>query len=152
MPSKSPIDAERLEVANLLQSAMDEGKSFDEIAVFVEAGATFESDVVDVKLSSKDTLKAYWIWHKRFATACPNLKSKVKATHVNHKKREITLVGNCSGTHTETGGPVDPTGKKFKSSFVHVFKFNEEAEIVGLTKIWNDASVFIQLGWPIQSE
>mmetsp|Transcript_571 Transcript_571/g.755 ORF Transcript_571/g.755 Transcript_571/m.755 type:complete len:164 (+) Transcript_571:149-640(+) len=148
---KSPSQ-ERLDVANFIQSALDSGDSFDEILEHVIAGATFQCDVLDVKLASKKTIKAYWIWHKRFVQACPDSKFKLNQGFLQEKKRQVVFLGTWTGTHTEVGGPVEPTGKSFSSHIVHILDFNEDAECTGMTKIWNDAATFRDLGWPLNAE
>jgi len=54
--------------------------------------------------------------------------------------------GVFSGTHTGSGGPIPPTGKRVEADYVYVMQFDGD-KIRHMTKIWNDAISLKQLGW-----
>jgi hypothetical protein len=50
------------------------------------------------------------------------------------------------GTHTDPGGPVEPTGQSVAADYVYAMEF-EGGLIRHMTKIWNDVISLQQLGW-----
>jgi len=130
---------------------MDEGQGFETIAEYIEAGAPFHWNVNDSKLASKTTVKTYWVWHKRFLQACPDAKLQIHHRFYDDKKKEAVFMGTMKATNTGPGGPVpEPTGKTSVTEVVLVVTFNSDQEIVCMTKIWNDACAYRDLGWPVE--
>ncbi len=64
-------------------------------------------------------------------------------------ENDIALLHGVShAQHTGEGGPVPPTGKVAQIPFVYSIKFNSDAKIVHLSKVFDESSVKQQLGWP----
>jgi hypothetical protein len=51
-----------------------------------------------------------------------------------------------SGTHTGSGGPCEPTGKKTTSDYVYMMQFTGD-KISHVTKIWHSGMALKELGW-----
>jgi hypothetical protein len=51
-----------------------------------------------------------------------------------------------TGTHTGSGGPVPPTGRRVSSDYVYVMEF-DGGKISHMTKIWNAGWAMKELGW-----
>lgn len=58
----------------------------------------------------------------------------------------VTAFGVFHGTHTDAGGPAEPTGKSVSTDYVYVMHF-EDGRITSMEKIWNDGYALQQLGW-----
>lgn len=60
----------------------------------------------------------------------------------------VLLHGMSHAQHTGEGGPVSPTQKIAHIPFVYSIKFNSDDKITHLDKVFDEASVKQQLGWP----
>ena len=100
-------------------------------------GATFSSQCETFK--DMTTVKEYVDWSEGFGKICPgatftvNFKTFDEAT--------ATAIFDCTyhATHTGEGGPVEATNKTTHSDYVYRLKFNDDAKVESMYKVWNDS-------------
>ena len=93
-----------------------------------------------------DTLEAYTNWMQDLYEYMPNAGYETKSISTNEDTSHISFYAVFTGTHTHEGGPVPPTGKSVRTDYVYVMEISG-GKISHLTKIWNSAIAFKQLGW-----
>jgi predicted ester cyclase len=76
----------------------------------------------------------------------PDARYEVKSFAVDEERSNVSVFGVFHGTHTGEGGPVPATGKSVAAEYVYVMEFDGD-RIRHMTKIWNDAHSFQQVGW-----
>ena len=83
---------------------------------------------------------------KGLFTPVPDGQYEVRSFAVDEDRNNVAAYGVFRGTHTGTGGPVPPTGKRVEADYVYVMQFDGD-KIRHMTKIWNDGISLKQLGW-----
>ena len=124
--------------------ACDTGKGWDGCKEYCTPDATFSSQaepLADVK-----TLEAYTDWMKGLCAIMPDGRYEVRSWAADEKRGNLSAYAVFTGTHTEEGGPVPPTGKSVAADYVYVMDFDGD-RIRHMTKIWNDTVSLQQLGW-----
>ena len=76
----------------------------------------------------------------------PDCSYEIKSVTVDEDSKQVSFFAVFSGTHTEEGGPVPPTGLKGSIDYVYALEFSED-KIKHLTKIWNPHYFNKQIGW-----
>jgi predicted ester cyclase len=131
-------------IAKQFFDACETGKGWEGCKAYCKPDATFAAQsepIADVK-----TLEAYTDWMKGLLTVLPDGSYAVKSFAVDAERRNVCAFGVFSGTHTGSGGPTPPTGKKASADYVYVMDFDGE-KIRHMTKIWNSGWTLKQLGW-----
>jgi predicted ester cyclase len=131
-------------VAERFFEACETGKGWEACREFCHPGATFSAQAG--ALVGVETLEGYTEWMKGLFTPVPDGRYEVRSFAVDEERQNIAAYGVFRGTHTGSGGPVPPTGKRVEADYVYVMEF-DGGRIRHLTKIWNDAISLKQLGW-----
>jgi len=76
----------------------------------------------------------------------PDGAAEVKSFATDHERNSVCAYGVFTGTHTGSGGPVPPTGRRVSSDYVYVMEF-DGGKISHMTKIWNAGWAMKELGW-----
>jgi hypothetical protein len=76
----------------------------------------------------------------------PDAKYEIKSFATDEERNNVSAYAVITGTHTDEGGPVPPTGKKTKADYVYVMEF-DSGNIKHMTKIWNASWTLKELGW-----
>ena len=71
---------------------------------------------------------------------------ELRSFAVDDGRNSVLAYAVFRGTHTGTGGPVPPTGKRVEADYVYVMQFDGD-RIRHMTKIWNDGISMQQIGW-----
>lgn len=132
------------ETAEKFFEACEGGKGWEGCKEFCQPGATFSAQAG--ALAGVNTLEAYTNWMRGMYTPMPDARYEVKSFAVDEQRNNVAAYGVFRATHTANGGPVPPTGKQLEADYVYVMDF-EGGRIKHMTKIWNDAASFQQLGW-----
>jgi predicted ester cyclase len=132
------------ETAQRFFDACETGKGWAGCQQYCHPAATFSAQVG--RLQGVETLQAYTEWMKNLLTPLPNGPYEVRSFAVDDERRNVSAYGVFSGTHTGSGGPIPPTGKRVEADYVYVMQFDGD-KIRHMTKIWNDAISLKQLGW-----
>ena len=133
-----------LETAKKFFDACESGQGWEGCKRYCKPGATFAAQAA--ALAGVNTVEAYTNWMKGMYTPMPDARYDVRSFAVDEQRNNVTAVGVFKATHTGTGGPVPPTGKKLQADYVYVMDF-EGGQIKHMTKIWNDVHSLQQLGW-----
>ena len=97
-------------------------------------------------LADVKTLDQYAEWMVGICTIMPDGKYVIKSMAVDEERNNVAAFGVLTGTHTEEGGPVPPTGKRANVEYVYVMDFDGD-KIKHVTKIWNAGWTLKELGW-----
>ena len=122
----------------------EEGKGWAGCQEYCAPNATFSCQAEP--LEGMDTLEAYTNWMQDLYEYMPNAGYETKSISTNEDVSHISFYAVFTGTHTHEGGPVPPTGKSVRTDYVYVMELSG-GKISHLTKIWNSAIAFKQLGW-----
>lgn len=78
----------------------------------------------------------------------PNARYELLCFGEDKERNTVSASAIFKGTHTGSKNPggLDPTGKSTNSDYCYVMQF-QEGKIRHMTKIWNHAWAFEQLGW-----
>jgi predicted ester cyclase len=79
-------------------------------------------------------------------TIMPDGSYEVKSFATDAERNNVAVYAVFSGTHTGSGGPCEPTGKKTTSDCVYVMQFTDD-RISHMTKIWHSGFALKELGW-----
>jgi len=132
------------EVAEKFFDACETGKGWEGCKEYCKPDATFTAQAEPLK--DVKSLEAYADWMKGLCAIMPDGSYEVKSWAADEKRGNVTAYGIFSGTHTEEGGPIPPTGKKTSSDYVYVMDF-EGGKIKHMTKVWNANWAMRELGW-----
>jgi steroid delta-isomerase-like uncharacterized protein len=132
------------ERAEFFFHACESGKGWEGCSEYCHPGATFSAQAGS--LAEVNTLEEYAEWMKGIYTPMPDARYEVKSFAVDEERNNASVFGVFHGTHTEEGGPVPATGKSVAAEYVYVMEFDGD-RIRHMTKIWNDAHSFQQVGW-----
>jgi|SRR5690349_2485710 predicted ester cyclase len=124
--------------------ACETGKGWDGCQQYCHPAATFSAQAG--ALAGVNTLAAYADWMKGLLGPLPDGAYDLRSFAVDEDRNSVAAYAVFSGTHTGSGGPVAPTGKRVEADYVYVMEFDGE-KIQHMTKIWNDAESLKQLGW-----
>jgi predicted ester cyclase len=131
-------------VAEAFFNACETGKGWEVCSAYCTPNATFSAQaepLLDVK-----TLAQYTDWMKGIVTVLPDARYEVKSFATDNARNNVAAYGVFYGTHTGTGGPVLPTGRRVSTDYVYVMQF-EGGKIAHMTKIWNAGLALKELGW-----
>ena len=132
------------ETAQRFFDACETGKGWAVCQQHCHPGATFSAQVG--ALAGVETLQGYTDWMKNLLTPLPDGSYEVRSFAVDTERNNVAAYGVFRGTHTGSGGPVPPTGKRVEADYVYVMQFDGD-KIRHMTKIWNDGISLKQLGW-----
>ncbi|WP_271077486.1 nuclear transport factor 2 family protein [Aurantiacibacter sp. MUD61] len=97
-------------------------------------------------LAEIKTLQAYTDWMGGIGAIMPDSGYEMLAFGVDEERNAVSASAIFTGTHTEDGGPVPPTGKAVATDFTYYIQF-EGDKISHMSKIWNDDFAYRQAGW-----
>jgi len=132
------------ETAERFFDACETGKGWEGCRAYCYPGATFSAQTA--ALSGVTTLEGYTEWMKGLFTPVPDGQYEVRSFAVDEQRGNVIAYAIFRGTHTGSGGPVPPTGKRVEADYVYVMQFDGD-RIRHMTKIWNDGVSLQQLGW-----
>jgi predicted ester cyclase len=132
------------ETAQQFFDACETGKGWTVCQQYCHPGATFSGQIG--ALAGVETLQAYTDWMQGLLTPLPDGSYEVRSFAVDTERNNVSAYGVFRGTHTGSGGPVPPTGKRVEADYVYVMQFDGD-KIRHMTKIWNDGISLQQLGW-----
>src|SRR3954447_24749305 len=132
------------ETARQFFEACETGKGWAGCQGFCSPGATFQAQAEP--LGDVKTLEAYTEWMKGLFTFIPDGRYEVKSFATDEERQNVSAYGVFSGTHSEAGGPMAPTGKRTETDYVYVMDF-ADGKIRHMTKIWNAPWAMRELGW-----
>jgi len=124
--------------------ACETGKGWEHCSAYCTPQATFTAQaepLLEVK-----TLEQYTDWMKGIFTALPDARYEVKSFATDTARNNVAAYGVFHATHTGSGGPVPPTGRRTSTDYVYVMQF-EGDKIAHMTKIWNAGLALKDLGW-----
>ena len=131
-------------VAKDFFEAIDTGKGWEACKAYCTPSATFSAQAEP--LAEIRTLEEYAEWMKGLMGFMPNGKYQVRSFAVDESRRNVSVFGVFSATHTGEGGPCPPTNKSTETDYVYVMDF-EGDKIRHMTKIWNAGWAMRELGW-----
>ncbi len=134
----------RLETAMKFFDACETGQGWDICKHYCHPGATFSAQAG--ALADINNLESYTDWMKSLLTPIPDGRYELKSFSEDKERQTVTAYAVFHGTHTGSGGPVDPTGNRVAADYVYAIEFNDGL-IKHMTKIWNDSISLQQLGW-----
>lgn len=132
------------DIAEKFFIACEAGKGWEGCKAFCAPGATFAAQaepLTDVK-----TLEGYCNWMKAILGPLPDGRYELKSFAVDEKRRNVSAFAVFHATHTGTGGPVPPTGRKTATDYVYVMQFTGD-KISHMTKVWHSGLCLKELGW-----
>jgi predicted ester cyclase len=132
------------ETAQQFFDACETGKGWTVCQQYCHPGATFSGQIG--ALAGVETLQAYTDWMQGLLTPLPDGSYEVRSFAVDTERNNVSAYGVFRGTHTGSGGPVPPTGKRVEADYVYVMQFDGD-KIRHMTKIWDDGISLQQLGW-----
>ena len=124
--------------------ACEEGKGWKDCKKYCTDNASFSSQAEPLK--DITTLEVYADWMSGIYTPMPNAGYEIKSISTNEDSSHVSVFAVFTGTHSEEGGPVPPTGNSVRTDYVYVMELVEE-KINHMTKIWNSDEANKQLGW-----
>eukprot|EP00978_Attheya_sp_CCMP212_P001367 scaffold2856_cov47-Attheya_sp.AAC.4 len=136
---------EHMEVASIVQNAMDVPSGWDSCKTHIAEDAAFECQAG--ALNDLKTVQAYVEWCEGFGKICPDSTFTTHMQVWDDQTSTVVFLGTYHAKHTGEGGPVEATQKSTDSEYVYFFKFNEENKIVHVRKVWNDGFALKELGW-----
>tara|TARA_E500000318_G_C3433603_1_gene162092 strand:- start:22 stop:438 length:417 start_codon:yes stop_codon:yes gene_type:complete len=136
--------SEQLENARAFFDAVETGKGWDVCKQWCHADATFTAQAAS--LAEVTTVEAYAEWMNGIYTPMPDARYEMTFFAEDAERGVVTGCAVFMGTHTGPGGPVEPTGKSVAADYAYMMAF-EDGKVRAMTKIWNDAHSFAQVGW-----
>ena len=136
--------SEILETAKLFYDACETGKGWAGCSKYCHPDATFSAQ--SGALADIRTVQAYTEWTKDLLKPMPDGHYELRFFAEDEERNCAAVYAVFHGTHTDPGGPVDPTGKSVAADYVYAMQF-EDGRIRHMTKIWNDTISLQQLGW-----
>jgi predicted ester cyclase len=140
----STTTASITETARAFFEACETGKGWEGCNAYCHPDATFQAQ--SEPLADMRTLEDYAEWMKAILKIMPDGRYEVKSFATDRERNNVCAYGVFSGTHTESGGPVDPTGKHMSTDYVYAMQF-EDGKIRHMTKVWNSNWAMKELGW-----
>ena len=131
-------------VAEAFFEACETGKGWEGCRAYCAPGATFSAQaepLLDVR-----TLEQYTEWMKGILTILPDGRYELKSFATDEARHNVAAYAVFHATHTGTGGPVPPTGRRTSTDYVYVMQF-EGDKISHMTKIWHAGLALKELGW-----
>jgi predicted ester cyclase len=131
-------------IAEAFFAACEAGKGWQVCRTYCRPDATFSAQaepLLEVK-----TLEQYTDWMKAIMTILPDAHYEIKSFAIDAARHNVAAYAVFHGTHTGTGGPVPPTGRRTSTDYVYVMQF-EGGKIVHMTKIWHAGLAMKELGW-----
>jgi predicted ester cyclase len=136
--------SEMRETAAKFFDACETGGGWEGCSGYCHPDATFSAQAG--ALADVDTLEGYTEWMKGLLGPVPDGSYELRSFSVDEDRGNVSAFAVFSGTHTDEGGPVPPTGKRVSADYVYVMDFDGD-RIRHMTKIWNDGFSLAQLGW-----
>lgn len=132
------------ETAERFFEACETGKGWEVCRRYCHPSATFSAQAD--ALASVVTLEGYTEWMRSLLVPIPDGRYEIRSFAVDEDRKNVAAYGVFRGTHTGSGGPIPPTGKRVEADYVYIMEF-EDDRIRHMTKIWNDGASLKQLGW-----
>jgi len=132
------------DTARAFFDACETGKGWAECHAPCRPDAGFSAQAEP--LADIRTLEDYAEWMKGLLGLVPDGAAEVKSFATDHERNSVCAYGVFTGTHTGSGGPVPPTGRRVSSDYVYVMEF-DGGKISHMTKIWNAGWAMKELGW-----
>lgn len=132
------------ETAMAFFQACEEGKGWAVCKEYCTDDASFS--VQASPLQGISTIEGYSDWMAGVFTFMPNAAYEIKSICTNDDSSHVSVFAVFTGTHSEEGGPVPPTGKSMTTDYVYVMELSE-GKVSHLTKIWNSEEALKQVGW-----
>ena len=132
------------EIANSFFEDCEVGKGWEACKNYCLEDASFSSHAAPL-LDTK-TIEGYADWMQGVCSILPDCSYEIKSVTVDEDSKQVSFFAVFSGTHTEEGGPVPPTGLKGSVDYVYALEFSDD-RIKHLTKIWNPHYFNKQIGW-----
>ena len=134
----------RLDDARAFFDAIESGKGWEVCKRWCHADASFAAQADS--LAEVATIEAYAGWMQHIYETMPDAHYEMTFFGEDEERDVVTGCAVFKGTHTGPGGPVEPTGRSVAADYAYVMRF-EGDKIGAMTKIWNDAHSFKQVGW-----
>jgi predicted ester cyclase len=131
-------------VAEAFFEACETGKGWEGCRAYCAPDASFSAQAEP--LLDLRTLEQYTEWMKGLLAILPDGRYELKSFAIDEARHNVAAYAVFHGTHTGTGGPVPPTGRRTSTDYVYVMQF-EGDKIVHLTKIWHAGLALKELGW-----
>lgn len=131
-------------VAEAFFEACESGQGWEVCSASCTPQATFSAQAEP--LAGVNTLAAYTDWMKGLLTVLPDGRYEVKSFATDATRNNVAVYGVFHATHSGSGGPVPPTGRRTSTDYVYVMQFENE-KIAHMTKIWNAGLAMKDLGW-----
>jgi len=131
-------------VAEAFFNACETGKGWEGCSAYCTPNATFSAQAEP--LLNVKTLAEYTDWMKGIITVLADASYDVKSFATDTTRNNVAAYGVFHGTHSGSGGPVPPTGRRVSTDYVYVMEF-EGGKIAHMTKIWNAGLALKELGW-----
>ena len=131
-------------IANDFFAACETGKGWEACKAYCTPNATFAAQAEP--LADINTLAGYTDWMQGLMTIMPDGSYEVKSFATDTERNNVAAYAVFSGTHTGSGGPCEPTGKKTNTDYVYVMQFTGD-KISHMTKIWHSGMALKELGW-----
>jgi predicted ester cyclase len=132
------------DTARAFFEACETGGGWEACSAFCTPDATFSAQAEP--LADVHSVKDYAEWMKGLLGLVPDGAAEVKSFATDHERNSVCAYGVFTGTHTGSGGPVPPTGRRVSSDYVYVMEF-DGGKISHMTKIWNAGWAMKELGW-----
>jgi predicted ester cyclase len=133
-----------IDTAQAFVEACERGRGWEACRAYCHPNATFVAQAEP--LADVTTLKDYADWMQALLGFVPDGDYEIKSFAVDEQRNNVCMYGVFSGTHSDEGGPMPPTGKSTRSDYVYVMDF-EDGTIKHMTKIWNAGWAMKELGW-----
>jgi predicted ester cyclase len=131
-------------IAKNFCEACEAGKGWEGCQEYCEPGATFSAQAEP--LAETRTLQQYTDWMKGLLTFMPDGRYALKSFATDEERESVCAYAVFSATHTGSGGPCPPTGKRVSTDHVRVMEFDGD-KIRHMTKIWHAGLAMKELGW-----
>ena len=132
------------ETAHAFFDACETGKGWEGCSAYCRPDASFAAQ--SEPLAEMRTLQEYADWMKGILGIMPDATYDLKSFATDQDRHNVCAYAVFSGTHTEPGGPVEPTGKHMSTDYVYVMEF-QDGKVSHMTKIWNAGWAIRELGW-----
>ena len=132
------------ETAQAFFDACEAGRGWEACSAYCRPDASFAAQ--SEPLAEMRTLQEYAEWMKGILGIMPDASYDLKSFATDQGRQNVCAYAIFSGTHTEPGGPVEPTGKRMSTDYVYVMDF-QDGKISHMTKIWNAGWAMRELGW-----
>ena len=124
--------------------ACETGKGWEVCQQYCTPDASFAAQAD--ALAEVTQLSDYTEWMKANGGPLPDAGYEMLSFGIDEDRGSVCAAATFKATHTGEGGPVPPTGKSTSSHYCYVIEF-DGGKVSAMTKIWNDAYAFRELGW-----